>query len=121
MNTEEIVKLTPEAIGEVLRSRREGSACERRRSSRWPFPGTVEIHATDEDGPCFGSCRDISESGLGMRCDHYFEPESRISLSIHLPEATLYGEAVVRYCMQTPLGFMTGVEFVFTGNASRDL
>jgi hypothetical protein len=122
MPTDEIVRLTPEAIREVVEERRKRDAGfkpfagrEKRAAPRWPFPSTAEIAPADGDTTVrwFATCHDLSESGLGMTCDRYFEPETALEVGIHLPEATLYGRAVVRYCMETPRGFMTGVEFVF--------
>lgn len=121
--TEEIVSLSREVILDILDrraaedpgfpDRRRGA--ERRRHQRWPFPGTVELRPDDEDGHehWFGTCRDLNETGLGMCCDRYFEPGTRLEISLHLPEASVYGFARVRYCMETPRGFMTGIEFNF--------
>ncbi len=116
--TDEIIKLTPKAINQLIRSRHADSephpGHERRRAPRWPFPGTVEIHPADgHQEPCFATCRNISETGLGMSSDRYFELETVLDIAIHLPEATLCGRGVVRYCQQTPSGFMTGIEFMF--------
>src|SRR5262249_14927464 len=116
MNTDEIVKLTQQTVQDLIRSRLQGvEACpghEGRKSPRWPFPGTVEIQSVDgSPGQWFGPCRNISETGLGMSCDQAFEQESVLEIAIHLPEATLYGNGIVRYSQQTPAGFMTGIEF----------
>ena len=122
MPTDEIVQLTPETVREVIEDRKkhevefkpfEGN--EQRRQPRWPFPSTAEIAPVDGDTTVrwFATCHDLSQSGLGMTCDRYFEPDTPLEIGIHLPEATLYGRAVVRYCMETPRGFMTGVEFIF--------
>jgi hypothetical protein len=119
MQTDEIVKLTRQAVHHVLALRSgeepgfEGS--ERRRNQRWPFPGTAELRLVDDPAETqwFATCRDLSETGMGLSCDRYFEPGTPVEISIHLPEATLYGAATIRYCAHTPRGFMTGVEFAF--------
>ena len=122
MPTEEIVQLTPEAVREIVAERKRHEAgfepfgtSERRRQPRWPFPSTAEIAPVDGDTTLrwFATCHDLSESGLGMTCDRYFKPDTPLEIGIHLPEATLFGQAIVRYCMETPRGYMTGVEFVF--------
>jgi hypothetical protein len=118
MNTDEIIQLTKESIRDLVRARQglgePFAGHDRRRAPRWPFPGTVELHATDgTTGQWFATCRDISETGLGMCGEHYFYPETIVEIAIHVPEATLFGRAVVRYCQQTPSGFMTGIEFTF--------
>ena len=125
MNTDEIVALSRERIAELVRNRSNlpdpVPAHERRRAPRWPFPGTVEIYPAGGDGTVryFGSCRNLSETGLGMRCEQYLEPESRVEIAIHLPEASLCGKAIVRYCMETPQGYMTGLEFDYSPATSH--
>ena len=119
MNTDELVQLTRGAIHDLLRSRCEEHAQfgpqERRHNARWPFPGTIEIHPAGAPAheQSFGTCRNLSETGMGMSCERFFEPEAILEIAVHLPEATLVGHAVVRYCMKTPRGFMTGIEFQF--------
>jgi hypothetical protein len=122
MPTDEIVQLTPQSITEVIEERKRRDAKtkpffgrEQRRQPRWPFPSTAELAPVEGDTTIrwFATCHDLSQSGLGMTCDRYFEPNTHLEIGIHLPEATLFGQAVVRYCMETPRGFMTGVEFVF--------
>lgn len=115
MQTEEIVKLTRQAVRDLLTSRQPlppDKHHERRRSPRWPFPATVEIQL-DDNTQTFGTCQNLNESGLGMSCDEYLEPETRLRFSVHLPEVSFYGVAVVRYCMKTPRGYMVGFEFLF--------
>ena len=109
MNTNEIIQLTRESIRDLIRLRQGAShgfpGREHRRAPRWPFPGTVELHATDcTTGQWFATCGDISETGLGMCGEHYFCPEMIVDIAIHLPEATLYGRAIVRHCQKTGPG-----------------
>jgi len=119
METDEIFKLTRRGIADLLRSPAHAAAAhsgnERRQTPRGTFPATVEIYPAGGDGTerWFGTCRNLSETGLGMSCDRHFDPEMPLDIAIHLPEASLCGRAVVRYCMETPHGFMVGLEFDF--------
>lgn len=123
MKTEEIVKLSREAILGLIESRQAAGQLqpfagpERRRAQRWPFPGQVEVRAAGDDTApaAYFECRDLSESGMGMCGDTHFPVGTMIELSLHLPELSFYGQAVVRYCMETSRGHMMGVEFVFEG------
>jgi hypothetical protein len=120
MKTEEIVELTREGICKLLEKRRKETddkhaGRERRTAPRWPFAGTVEIWSDDRQAmiPCLGSLRDLSQSGLGMKCDGFFEPGTEIEIAVHVPEASFCGRGIVRYCKQVRREFMTGVEFCF--------
>lgn len=121
MKAEEIVKLSREALIDLVNKRLAESGMEpyagpeRRRTPRWPFPGQVEIRPVDEDLglPQFFDCRDLNDTGMGMCGESAYPVGTILELSIHLPEMTLYGQAVVRYCMHTPRGYMMGVEFLF--------
>lgn len=118
MKTEEIVRLTRQSVIDLIEARTGNSepypGPEKRRKPRWPFPGTVELHATDgTTGQWFGTCRNISETGLGMACERFFENDTVLDIAIHLPEVSLWGKGIVRYCQNTPAGYMTGVEFIF--------
>ena len=52
-----------------------------------------------------------------MTCDHYFEPGTVLEIALHLPEATLCGQATVRYCAQVEAEdqerYVAGLEFIF--------
>ena len=119
MIADEIVKLTPEAIAKLLRTREapdaEYDGAERRDAPRWPFPGAIELRPADADGGTqwFGTCRNVSETGLGMTCDQYLDPGDRLDIAVHLPEASFYGQAIVRYCKEVRGQFMAGLEFLF--------
>lgn len=132
MMTDKIVKLTRQAVADLLASRghldlvsSDPPVTERRRNPRvvWPFPGTVAIKplgATD-DQLCFATCRDISLTGVGMTSEEPFDVGSQIEIAIHLPEATFYGQGTIRYCaeiepdLDIPVEdrFALGVEFNF--------
>lgn len=121
MKTDEIVKLSREVLVDLIEHRLATGKLEhayggpeRRQTPRWPFPGQVEVRQVDGDNglPEFFDCRDLNETGMGMCGDSYFAVGTILELSIHLPEKTLYGQAIVRYCMHTPRGYMLGVEFL---------
>jgi hypothetical protein len=119
MKTEEILKLTSRNISRFLQQQKglqdpfEGR--EQRRAPRWPFPGTVEICPVDSDGGVqwLGTLQNVSETGLGMSCEQYLKPDMVIDLAFHMPEASFYGKAIVRYCREIREQFMAGVEFLF--------
>ncbi|MEP0841568.1 MAG: PilZ domain-containing protein [Phycisphaerae bacterium] len=121
MRTEEFLKLSRAAVSELIHERLSSGRLEpfagqdRRRLPRWPFPGQVEIRPADDPHapPTFFDCRNLSETGLGMSGSEGFEIGTRVELSLHLPEATLYGEGVVRYCMRVQSRYMVGLEFLF--------
>lgn len=120
MDAEQIVKLTPEALRSLLDSQRveavskvpAGHRCE----ERWPFPGTVEVWLPEG---CYGdqhllaTLHNLSEHGLAMRARRPILADTRISLAIHQPVLSCYGEALVRHCTQGPAGYLIGVEFAF--------
>ena len=123
MKTDEIVKLTREGIAELLSSRAapedECPGHERRKSPRWPFPGAVELRpvGANDDELCFGSCRDLSQNGVGLICDDPFETGTPLDIALHLPEASFCGKATVRYCAQiegeNEEEYVMGLEFDF--------
>ena len=55
MDAEKIVRITPEAISELLDTHRVKATAKQgpgaRREERWPFPGTVEIWLPEQ---CYG-------------------------------------------------------------------
>ncbi len=120
--TEEIVRLTRKQVTRLIRKRMEAAGqkydgTEKRRVPRWPFPGTVELRHPDGGDPnqWFAACRDISDGGMGMKTDTYFEPETILDISVHLPEQTFYGRAKVRYCREIDgkPEYLMGVQFIF--------
>ncbi len=119
MPTDEIVKLTRETIADLLAAQsapeQDFEGDERRQSERWPFPGTVEIRIANGQAqePSFATCRDVSSGGMGMKCDCHFETDTPLEISVHLPEASFYGKAIVRYCAEAGPHYILGVEFDF--------
>lgn len=121
MDAERIVKLTPAVIGELLDSRSVKAIAKqtpsKRSADRWPFAGTVEVWLPES---CYGerhvlaTMHNLSVGGLAMRTRTPIPSETRISLAIHEPELSCYGEAVVRHCTPAAVGYLVGAEFVFS-------
>ncbi len=119
MKTDEIMRLSRKGVKTVLSARQGASEPalrqERRRRPRWPFPGTIELCFPGERAPvpCFGTCHDLSEEGVGFTCDDAFDPGTVLDIALHLPEASFYGQGTVRHRVRTPRGYLTGMAFVF--------
>ncbi len=123
MDAEKIVKLTPESVRELIDSRHVQTVAKlppgKRKEDRWPFPGTVEVWLPDD---CYGerhllaTLHNLSPNGLAMRSRHPVPISSRISLAIHEPELSSYGQAIVRHCTRAQTGYLIGVEFAFGGD-----
>lgn len=121
MDAEQIVKLTPKSVRELIDLHRVESVPKQssgnRREERWPFPGTVEVWLPEG---CYGerhllaTLHNLSPHGLAMRSRRPVAGETKISLAIHLPELSSYGHAVVRHCTQAHVGYLIGVEFVYS-------
>ena len=127
MDAEKILKLSPAVLGDLLALRRVSTmpkaAVQRRGEERWPFPGTVEVWLPDQ---CYGdrhllaTLHNLSQSGLAMRTRRVVPTDTRISLAIHQPEMSCYGDAIVRHCTRAPVGYLVGVEFLFSSDAGND-
>lgn len=127
MDAEKILKLTPTVLRELLELRRVSTISkvpvQRRGTERWPFPGTVELWLPDE---CYGerhflaTLHNLSAGGLAMRTRRPVPTDTRISLAIHQPEMSCYGDALVRHCTRAPVGYLVGVEFVFSVDNDND-
>lgn len=120
MDTERIVKLTPDAVRELvdargiqIESKGQNGA---RREERWPFPGAVEVWLPET---CYGerhvlaTLHNLSPHGLAMRTERPIEKDTAIELAIHEPELSCYGRAIVRHCTRVASGYLIGVEFSF--------
>ena len=120
MDAERIVKLSSDAIEDVLRSRAVASIgkfeSDKRRRDRWPFAGTVEVWLPDD---CYGerhllaTLHNLSPGGLAMRTRRPIDSDTKISLALHQPDLSCYGHAMVRHCTRAPIGYLIGVEFIF--------
>lgn len=122
MQTQEIVKLTQKRIADIVKARQESGKLsdelphvERRKHPRWPFKGAVELWPEGVDGRSLthATCLNLSETGMGLSCDEHLNPGQPMEVAIHLPEMTLCGRAVVRYCAEIRGQFMVGMEFLF--------
>lgn len=128
MDADKILKLSPAVLSELLEKRQVSTmtklpAAQRRGDERWPFPGTVEVWLPDE---CYGerhllaTLHNLSQSGLAMRTRRVVPTDTRISLAIHQPEMSCYGDALVRHCTRAPVGYLVGVEFLFNSDGDED-
>ena len=121
MDTAEICALTEQSVGELLAKRQSwasrADASGRRRTMRWPFPGTVELWIPDEDGGeryALATSINLSIDGIGIRADEELPPGLQLAVAIHEPEMSFHGKAVVRHCTETETGsFIVGLQFLF--------
>ncbi len=120
MDAMEIYRLTEKAIDGLLseqeQDRNTATAACRRRTKRWPFPGTVEMWLPDEKGVeqiALGTCVNLSRQGLAMFYEEELPLGLEMAMAVHQPEASLHGRAVVRHCAAKDEGFYIGVEFLF--------
>lgn len=120
MDTTEIYRLTEKAIDRLLSEQEQNrnlsaNAC-RRKTKRWPFPGTVEMWLPDENGVeqiALGTCANLSRQGLAMLYEEELPLGLEMAMAVHQPEASLHGRAVVRHCSAKDDGFYIGIEFLF--------
>jgi hypothetical protein len=120
MDAEKIVKITPEAIRELIEMRRVPSHAKlpaaKRREEREAFAGTVEVWLPDD---CYGerhvlaTLHNLSPHGLAMRTRRPIPSETRVAIALHQPELSCYGKATVRHCTSANVGYLVGVEFIF--------
>lgn len=121
MDAERIVKLSPDAVSALLASHAAGvpkpAPHEKRSVERWPFPGTVEVWLPDE---CYGerhvlaTLHNLSTHGLAMRTRRPIPTDTRLSIAIHQPELSCYGHGLVRHCTRAAIGYLVGLEFIFS-------
>ncbi len=118
MNSAEICPLTEEAVADLLASRdtrRHGRTGDRRKSPRWPFPGTAELWVPDECGREFytlATSLNLSIHGVGLRCDDPLPEGLEMGIALHEPEMSLHGRVRVRHCTEVEGEFLLGVEFI---------
>lgn len=122
MDAENIVKLTPESIEELLDTRATQAIPKQppgnRREERWPFPGAVELWLPEGcygERHLLGTLHNLSHNGLALRSRRPVPVEIKVSLAVHQPALSCYGHAVVRHCTQAHVGYLIGLEFIFTG------
>ena len=120
MDAEEIVRLTPDAVRELIDAHRVEAVPKQgpglRREERWPFPGTVELWLPEScygERHVFATLHNLSPHGLAMRARRPVAKDTRISLAIHLPARSCYGNGVVRHCTRAHVGYLIGMEFTF--------
>lgn len=120
MDANEIVPLTPASVEHLVKAHasaeESGAESGQRRASRWPFPGTIQFWLTDKSGAerlVFGTCCDLSTTGLGARTDELLPAGSIVSIAIHLPQASYHGKATIRHCTKGKTGYYAGVAFDF--------
>jgi hypothetical protein len=110
----------PDRRRSVKGDRRSLTKGDRRRlPARWPFAGMVEFSFFDGDGRTvwLADCFNLNLRGLGLVTDHPFAVGAVIDLACHLPNVTMYGQAVVRHCIKLQQNYKIGVEFVFDDKA----
>lgn len=127
MDAERIVKLSPEAIAELIDAHRVAAVSKeppgKRREERWPFPGTVELWLPEQ---CYGerhmlaTLHNLSPNGLGMRSRRPVPVDTKVSLAIHQPALSCYGHALVRHCTRTHVGYLVGLEFIYQSEEQDD-
>jgi hypothetical protein len=127
MDAERIIELSVTAVSELLDSQNIHALPKQspgqRRAPRWPFPGAVEVWLPDH---CYGerhmiaTMHNLSLHGLAMRTRLPIPSDTLISLAIHEPALSCYGQAVVRHCTRAAIGYLVGVEFIFNDNDDND-
>ena len=117
VETDEILDLTLPRLQRLLQARQstaEETSHNRRCQPRWPFPAQVELWFSQKCGAqrhILATCANLSEGGMGMRCDESLPVGLRIELALHQSDATLQGTGVVRHCTSTGSDYLVGVEF----------
>lgn len=120
MDAEQIVRISPEVIRELIDAHRVELQPKHqhvaRKEQRWPFPGTVELWLPEDtygERHLLATLHNLSANGLGMRCRQPVPVNTRIAVAIHQPELSCYGDAVIRHCTRSQVGYLIGMEFVF--------
>lgn len=115
---DEFIPISETSILTILRERygytEEGYEDTRRARPRWPFPGTVELwvaSAGGEEECVLARALNLSATGVGIMLDEALDVGQQLKIAIHQPEATLFGEAVVRHSRLTEHGSHAGLEF----------
>ena len=120
MEITEICPLTEEAVAKLLAGRNtrqpdtKGKA--RRKVTRWPFTGTVELWIPDEQGReryALATSLNLSLGGVGIRCDEALSLGLELALAVHEPEVSFHGRGVVRHCTDMKGEFLIGLQFLY--------
>ena len=118
MNATEICPLTEEAVARLLAGRElitpdvEGNG--RRKTPRWPFPGTVELWIPEggrHERHVLATSLNLGLHGVGIRCDEPLSAGLELAIAIHEPEVSLHGRAVVRHCTEIENDYLIGLQF----------
>ena len=120
MDADEIQPLTAAAVSRLLQSRqaadRDSADPGKRSTARWAFPGAVEMWVPGPDGAerhVLGTCHNLTERGVGVRCDDPIEPGLTMAIAVHQPEVSFHGRGTVRHCSLRGKGYLVGFEFRF--------
>lgn len=120
MDATEICPLTEEAVAKLLTGRQairpNAGPKGRRRATRWPFPGTVELWIPEDCGIeryTLATSLNLSLHGVGIRCDEALAPGLELAIAIHEPEMSFHGRAVVRHCTGIEEDYLIGLQFRF--------
>ena len=120
MDATEICPLTEDAVAKLLTHRRikksNAGPRGRRKTTRWPFPGTVELWIPEEGGIeryALATSLNLSLHGAGIRCDEPLAAGLDLAIAIHEPEVSFHGRAIVRHCTEIEDDYLIGLQFCF--------
>jgi len=117
MKSSEFCQLNEDNVAELLASRNQTQTGveDRRKSARWPFPGTAVLSIPREDGTedyVLATSLDLGPDGVGIRCERPLKPGLELSIALHEPEKTFHGRARVRHCTEMEDEFLIGMQFI---------
>ena len=122
MNTAEFCLLTEAAVAKLLADRNPKEpgtkGKDRRKMTRWPFPGAVELWIPDEHGiehHALATSLNLSLGGVGIRCDEPLSPGLELAIAVHEPEVSFHGRAVVCHCTDMQGDYLIGLQFLYDG------
>jgi len=109
--------LTPE----LLRQRAEqmepqAPEIKREKPRQEVFPDVVELQLLRHRGMPIkvqAHSRDISETGIGIRCRQQINADELVELRFHLDDVLYATRARVVHCTQTLGGYKVGLQFMF--------